>query len=814
MEQNETPTTEARAAARQGLTDKAIDLRKLLGMCRKYWYWFVISVIICCSLGYILYKRSTPVYSREAQVMVVRADNGSNSEIASSFSTMGLFQQTPESWTQMVTLTTPSVMLNVAERLKLNVAYTVEGQWHPEKLYGSTQPLVVEFPGLDTHGYATLETTIEPGGKIRLGQLRTNTEKGGSKVIDIDKTVNYVGGVELQTRAGLIKITPNPLYTGGPITEPVNMTVTHSSLYDTAVGLSGRVVASLHPQSDQIIVLTLSDSNPQLATDILSTIISAYNENSLKERAEIAEATSRFINDRLNVIEQELGSVESNISSFKSAHMLPDVDAASSMYMEQTNSASNALGDMTTRLTMTRYIRDFMASASNSNTVLPANTGVQDVNIEGQIADYNRTLMERNSLAANSSPSNPLVVDLDKRLEGLRRALIQSLDNTIASLNTSISSLQQRRSESAGKVATAPGQARYLLSVERQQKVKESLYLFLLQKREENELSQSFVPNRIRVISEPVGSPSPVAPVRDKILMIAFMIGLLLPLAVLFVIETLDNKVRDKRDFSPLGVPFMGEIPKNSVPYGLRKRKTSVARQGIVVEKDNLDMINEAFRVLRTNLEIVARRDGFSGATVIAVTSANPGSGKTFVSMNLASALAIKGHRVLMIDMDLRRATLSTILGSGSKSAGLVNFLVNPSAYDNNISNLIVRDLNDQPSLDLLPSGTVPPNPAELLADPALSALLADLREQYDYIFLDCPPVEIVADAQIINSQADMTLFIVRAGLFRRSDLPTLEQMYDTKRYRNMSVVLNGVSDMGDGYGKYQYYKKGYRYSK
>ena len=164
--------------------------------------------------------------------------------------------------------------------------------------------------------------------------------------------------------------------------------------------------------------------------------------------------------------------------------------------------------------------------------------------------------------------------------------------------------------------------------------------------------------------------------------------------------------------------------------------------------------------------------------------------------------------------MDLRRATLSTILGSDSKSAGLVNFLVNPSAYDNNISNLIVRDLNDQPSLDLLPSGTVPPNPAELLADPALSALLADLREQYDYIFLDCPPVEIVADAQIINSQADMTLFIVRAGLFRRSELPTLEQMYDTKRYRNMSVVLNGVSDMGDGYGKYRYYKQGYRYSK
>lgn len=814
MEQNETPTTEARAAARQGLTDKAIDLRKLLGKCRKYWYWFVISVIICCSLGYISFKRSTPVYSREAQVMVVRADNGSNSEIASSLSTMGLFQQTPESWTQMVTLTTPSVMLNVAERLKLNVAYTVEGQWHPEKLYGSTQPLVVEFPGLDTHGYASLETTIEPGGKLWLGQLRTNTEKGGSKVIDINKAVNYVGGVELQTRAGLIKITPNPLYTGGPITEPVNMTVTHSSLYDTAVGLSGRVGASLHPQSDQIIVLTLSDSNPQLASDILSTIISAYNENSLKERAEIAEATSRFINDRLNVIEQELGSVESNISSFKSAHMVPDVDAASSMYMEQTNSASNALGDMTTRLTMTRYIRDFMASASNSNTVLPANTGVQDVNIEGQIADYNRTLMERNSLAANSSPSNPLVVDLDKRLEGLRRALIQSLDNTIASLNTSISSLQQRRSESAGKVATAPGQARYLLSVERQQKVKESLYLFLLQKREENELSQSFVPNRIRVISEPVGSPSPVAPVRDKMLMIAFLIGILVPLAVLFVIETLDNKVRDKRDFSPLGVPFMGEIPKNSIPYGLRKRKTSVARQGIVVEKDNLDMINESFRVLRTNLEIVARRDGFSGATVIAVTSANPGSGKTFVTMNLASALAIKGHRVLMIDMDLRRASLSTLLASGSKSAGMVNFLVNPSAYDNNISNLIVRDLNDQPSLDLLPSGTVPPNPAELLADPALSALLADLREQYDYIFLDCPPVEIVADAQIINSQADMTLFIVRAGLFRRSELPTLEQMYDTKRYRNMSVVLNGVSDIGDGYGKYKYYKKGYGYSK
>jgi len=804
--------------------EKTVNFQQLAKKCRSKWYWFVISIAVCVAAGWLYYKSTIPLYEREVQVLVVQNEDSSNSQITASLSSLGgMFDQKPNSWTELVVITNPSVMIDVTKRLALNVNYTTPGKWHPVILYGSTLPVVVEFPGLDQNATAWLDGEVLPGNKFRITEFGyTSAENGTLTTGKIDKIIRYVPSETLQTSIGQVKVMTNPLYSGKAIVEPMQINVSHSGLYNTAMALRGRVNGTLHAQADNVILLKFIDSNVQRANDILNTIISVYNENTVKERAKTAESTTRFINDRLSIIEQELGSVESDISSYKSAHMLPDISAASSMYLQQADRAGTTLRDLSTRLAMTRYVRDFMTTASNSNAVLPANTGVADVNIEGQIAEYNRTLMERNSLAANSSASNPLVVDLDNRLEGYRRALIQSLDNQITALNTSISSVQRSEDISTGKVAATPGQARYLLSVERQQKVKESLYIFLLQKREENELAQAFVNSKIHVISQPTGSPVPISPVRNKLLLIGLIAGVLIPLGVIFVRETLDNKVRNRKDLEGLTIPFIGEIPRNPQPYGIKTRrelfhKTGEKSQGIVVEKDNLNMINEAFRVLRTSLQIAARPNSGDGGSVIAVTSANPGSGKTFVTMNLCAALAIKGHRVLMIDMDLRRASMSHILSRVDTAPGFVNYIVNSREYNDNFDVLIQKDINDIDNLNLLPVGTMPPNPAELLADPIVASMMADLRKEYDYIFLDCPPAEIVADAQIVNEVADMTLFVVRAGLFNRSALKTLQSFYDDKRYRNLSLVLNAAQTHDDGYGyagHYYYRKRGYKLAK
>ena len=623
--------------------ENAVNFQKLLGQCLKYWYWFVISLVVCLALGWVYFKRAVPIYERQELIQVVSQD--ANTDISASLSQMGdLFNQNSQAMTELLTLTAPAAMIDVVKRLDLNVSYKADGLWHKTDLYASNLPVLVEFPGLDENKSAKAEFELLPGGKARIISVSRPGASGSlEKADDIDKVISYQSAETLKTSVGQIKIKPNPLYSGAAIAEPMTIHVTHGGVYPTAMSLSQRIKGEHSENSEEMLTLTLNDAVPQRAVDILNTVVSVYNENWIKERAELAESTSRFINDRLSVIEQKLSGVEGDISSFKSSHMVPDVSAASSIYLQQASEAGANVRDLSTRLAMTRYVRDFISAASNTNTILPANVGVADVNIESQIADYNRILMERNTLVANSSTSNPLVTDLDARLEGYRRALTQSLDNQITSLNTAISSAQRTEDISTGKVASTPGQARYLLSVERQQKVKESLYLFLLQKREENELGQKFVNSKIRVVSEPLGSPSPISPKRNSIMMLSFVLGLILPVGVLYGRQLLDTKVRSRHDIEHMTVPFMGELPKNPSPYGLKERRhrfqqTGEKSQGIVVEKENLNMINEAFRVLRTNLELTQRRDRDRGATVIALTSANPGSGKTFVTMNLAAA--------------------------------------------------------------------------------------------------------------------------------------------------------------------------------
>lgn len=795
------------------LQDNPLNIKRMLVQCRKYWYWIILSVVICTAYGWYSYKKTVPLYQRETLVQVIRTDQ--NNDVSAAFSSMSnLFQSNPEKMTELVALTAPSLMIDVTRRLNINVDYSTPGKWYSETLYSSTLPVLVEFPGLDENLYASATGEVLPDGKFRLKSVgRPNSDGDWVGLNDLDLVLDYTKGDIASTRAGQVAVKPNPLYTGKPLTKPLPLNVNHSGVYNTALSLAGRIKGSVPNEWADILSLQIVDPIPQRAVDILNTVVSIYNENWIKQKAEVAESTSRFINDRLNVIEQELGSVDSDISNYKTSHGVPDVSAASSMFMQQASAANNAVRDLTTRLAMTRYVRDFMASASNSNSVLPANTGVADVNIESQIAEYNRTLMERNSLAANSSASNPLVADLDVRLDGYRRALLQSLDNQITSLNTSISSVQSAENISAGKVASTPGQARYLLSVERQQKVKENLYLYLLQKREESELAQKFINYKIRMLSEPLGSPAPISPNRNNILMFAFVFGLALPLGIIFLREALDNKIRDRHDLAQLTVPLAGELPKNPRPYAQRAKETLIRKehyggQGIVVKKDNLNLINEAFRLLRTNVELIARHEPGTPAKIIAVTSANPASGKTFVTMNLASALSIKGRKVLIIDFDWRRGSLSRTLSKTASASGLVNYMVTPSSYPGGIFEVIQHDINDDPNLDLLSVGTIPPNPSELLAEPELRDIVYSLRDRYDYIFLDCPPVEIVADALIVNDMADMTLFVVRAGLLRRSLLKEIQQMYDTKRYRNMTLVLNATQSLNDDYAgsKYYYY--------
>lgn len=779
-------------------TDDFIRIQDLYYLCLAKWRWFVLSLVVCLGIATIYLLKTPPVYTRTASLLIKEESKGQSlsGDVGASFSDLGLFQSNTNVNNELISLQSPAVMYDVVKRLHLEVDYATDGSFYPQVRYGQNLPLTVSFAGLADNETAVL--TVEPAQSkgLKLTAFVYNGEKVDGEVIGAlnDSLVTPIGKIVIRPATGYMDWQKSP--------EP--LTVSRSALSSTVSRYSSGLNVALQSEKTTIVDLTFRDVCIQRAEDILNTIIAVYNENWIKDKNQIAVSTSMFINDRLGVIESELGHVDENISTFKSENLLPDVQAASQLYMTERSQAQSQILTLNTQLSMARYIRNYLTASSSRNQLLPANSGLENANIESQISEYNNLQLQRNNLVANSSEQNPLVVDMDESLRSMRRSIVSSVDNLITTLNTQIHSLEKSDQRATEHIAANPSQAKYLLSVERQQKVKESLYLFLLQKREENELSQAFTAYNTRVITPPTGSMIPTAPVKKNILLVGFALGLLIPIVIVFLQETMNTRVRGKKDLENLSVPFVGEIPL----YGkvrrsglFHKKVTPLTETKVVVKEGSRDVVNEAFRVLRTNLEFVSGKNG--KGQVILMTSFNPGSGKTFLAVNIAATLAIKEKRVLVIDGDLRRGSTSVYVGSPHH--GLSNYL---AGKVQRIEDVIVP-ASETVRFDVLPIGTIPPNPTELLSGERLQTLLADFRTRYDYILIDCPPIELVADTHIIEKYADRTIFVVRAGLLERSMLPELETLYTEHKFKNMAVLLNGT----EGNGSYRYgYRYGYHY--
>ena len=775
-----------------GQQDDFLRIQDLLYLCLARWKWFVLSLMVTIGVATVYLLRTPAVYTRTASVLIKEDSKGKSvSSDLESFSEFGLFQSGTNVNNELITFQSPALMTEVVKRLRLDMNYFVPGKFHRQVAYGLTLPVDVTINDLPENESAGFTLKIQPDGTLYLSDFIRN----GTDLDEKDVKGSLLDSITTPLGKIIIHTTPN--YVKG---EAYTLYVGKSSLYNAVNSCSSNLSVSLNSEKASVIDLSFKDNSTQRAEDVLSMLISVYNENWVKDKNQIAVSTSMFINERLGVIEQELGNVDENISSYKSEHLLPDVQAASSMYMAQSSATNAQILALNNQLYMTRYIRNYLANDANRTQLLPANSGIESANIESQIAEYNKQLLQRNSLVANSSTENPLVVDMDQALASMRGAIIRSIDNQIVTLNSQIKSLRQTEQQTTSRIAANPTQAKYLLSVERQQKVKEALYLFLLQKREENELSQAFTAYNTRIVTPPHGSMLPTSPVHKNIFMVAFALGLLIPVVIIFMRENMNTRVRGRKDLENLTIPFIGEIPLFT-----RKKKGILGKKpqevkAVVVKEGNRDIINEAFRVLRTNLEFMTGKDKTSN--VIIMTSFNPGSGKSFLTMNIAMSLAIKGKKVLVIDGDLRHASASSYIDSPDK--GLSDYL---GGRIDNLDEIIVPDPKHK-SMDILPVGTIPPNPTELLFDERLKQTIDTVREQYDYVLIDCPPVELVADTQIIEKLADRTIFVVRAGLLERSMLSELEKIYDEKKYKNMSLILNGTEGSGGRYG----YCYGYRY--
>ncbi len=791
--------------------EEVFSLKDFLTQCLAKWQWFFASVVIFCCIGVFYILRQQPVYSRSMAVLIQDQDGGGGvSDISNAFSSMGLVASNTNVNNELISLTSPAVMYEVIQRLGLDVNYNAPGRFHKTTLYGTTLPLTVKFLDLEEQQGAGFTAELLDDGGVKLSDFYLATPDGKE---EIEKELTVKPGFNpVQTPVGKVVISPNGKYIpakGKKAKKVKEIMVERTGMQNSVETYSALVKGDLADKDADVIDLSMKDVSAQRAVDVLNAIVEVYNENWVHDKNKIAVATSNFIDDRLRLIESELGDVDNDIFKFKSENRVPDLEEAAKIQMKQSTDMSNKMLEVTNQMAMSIYLRDYLNNPSNAKNVIPVNTGIGSNTLETQISNYNNLLLNRNTLAASSSDSNPLVVDYDAQIKGLREAIVNAINAQIVSLNTTLRNMQGAKGTAEGQLASGPTQAKYLLSVERQQKVKESLYLYLLQKREENELTQTFTAYNTRIITPPTGSLLPVAPKKSMILMVCFLLGLCVPGVALYISEATNTKVRNRKDLDKMSVPFVGEIPfvgKKSMMDVVRKvfpkKKNSreLEKVLVAVKDGSRDVVSESFRIVRGNLDFMIRDQ--KACNVIMVTSFNPGSGKSFISFNLASSFALKGKKVLVVDGDLRHGSVSQFVNMPSK--GISSYL---TGNTNNWRQLVVP-VTSHDGMFVMPIGHRPPNPAELLDNGRIGEFIKEASEDYDYIFIDCPPTDIVVDTQIVERYVDRTIFVVRAGLLDRKMVADIDAIYRNKRFKQMCIVLNGTDthNKSKAYGVYGYY--------
>lgn len=777
---------------------ESTSLMELVRVCIKNWYWFVISAVVCVTIGVFAALCAQPIYNRVAMVLIKETNvhKVSRSDVETMLASAG--QGSSKIVNEVVSFKSPALMSEAVRRLGLETEYRLQNRFHDKVLYGVQVPVSVNFDEFPDN--IPVSFKILPAGEnaFRVSEF-TYPKPGERKMVKVPGSFEVAADSVFSTPVGRLSISKGFVPDTNFVWDrPVKVQhITNAAA--TRKFLSGFDATEAHQKSlCDVLTLSCNDWNPARATDLLNMIIVVYNESWVEDNNKAAVNTSIFIKERLKALESELHSIDETISGYKGENLIPDVGAVSSLMMTQRTDITRQIRELQNQLSISKYMRSVIGS-SDGTQLLPTPAGLTNQGLISQVNEYNKNLLLRDNLLAGSSSKNPLIVDMNANLEMLKAAVAASVDNQINAIESQISFLMAQEKENTQQIAASPSQAKDLLSYERQQKVQESIYMLLLQKIEENELSQAFAAYNTRVINPPYGSPSPVSPHKTRMILIAFLIGLFIPFGVIYMGQALNTRVRGRRDLDGMNVPFLGEIPntdkkqKNAVlKYRLFNKRDDVHE--LVVKQGGRDVANEAFRVLRTNFEFMNKSNP---CVVNMVTSFNPGSGKTFVTLNLTSALAFRDKKVLVIDGDFRRASLSRFF-SLNHSSGLSDYLAGDIE---NLEGCIVQPDKDR-SLFVLPVGTIPPNPAELLSTDKFEAVIEELKSKYDYIFMDCAPVDVVADTQIISRVVERCLFVVRCGILERAMLPEIEALYNDSSYRNLSIVLNGTPVTG---GKYSY---------
>lgn len=744
----------------------------------KYWPWVLLSVIFWMALAFVYLKIKAPTYKSTAKVIISDAAANNSFSLPVSNLGFGMFGSNQMLLDEVVKMESPDLMETVIKRLGIDYKFEKSGTLHREQAYGDSLPINFSAPTWKDDDYAKLTIEIAKNGDIHLSNFKYNADK-----IDFEQKTPGRLGHPIKTSAGYITISSNPNFKKG---EEYTLYMVKYPI-DDAIKIYSKVTDIIPDQENSNAVgIVVFDKSKERATDIINTIIDVYNENSQKQKNIIKDITNDFIDERLAGIEKDLGLLDKDISTFQSENQLPDIEKAAAIYLTDNQMADQHLLELTNQVKVARYMRNYMEGSGHSNELLPTFTtlGVGTSSLDRQISEYNEKLMERNRLASNSSANHPMIVTLDEQLDQMRQAIKNTTNNEIASLNTQIENVLAKKGQVEKKIASTPLKANAMLESGRQQKVLESLYIFLLQKREENQMNHGYGLSNTEIIARARVDKKPAKPRKPLLFAVAFIMGLLTPYSIVYIKEIRNTRVNGRKDLDSLTAPLIAEIPL--AVNNKKSKKDELTRESIVVSPDNGDEINDAFRLLRTHISSTSGTTVNDGKVVM-ITSLKPDNGKSFISVNLAATLALSGNKVLLIDGDMRKRGISETLGS--TSSGLSDYLAGKISDWG-------QTLTEDSALygaTLMAAGSASGNSSELLENMRFDDMIAEMRDKFDYVIIDSPSAHAMADARIIDRVADRSLFVVRVGVQERTELEEVEKIYSSNIFKNMSIVLNGV---------------------
>ena len=746
-----------------------INLRDIVELIIAKWYWFALSVFICVSAAYLYTRTLVPVYQRQAVMLVKTGGKNANSDISAMLELQGGITGSGVE-NEMFILRSHQLVREVVNRLHLDVSYEKEGFFRNTSLYAES-PVEVNFIDPYHEYYRTKVTPLDVKNYTILGE-------------------KYAYGDTIQTEAGRIVVNLKPENLSVYIGKPVS--VTRISPETAAAIYKGGISTSLAGKGTTMVQITCIGDNVSRADAILNALINVYNETIIEDKNRIAVNTAKFIDERIAVIGKELGDVEEELTDFKQRNRIIGSEGNGTQFLAESSRMKTENLQMETELSIAQSIKSYLLDATRNNQLIPNVSGVGDASVQSQITAYNELMLQRNHLLAESGAKNPVVQTADKNLAEMRTVISGSMDNYIKNLRLRLEKTRAVERQINSEIQAVPKQEKMALSIIRQQSIKEALYTFLLNKREENALQLAVTEANIRVVESPFGSNAPIAPHSTTFLLAALVVGLAIPLGIQILTMLWNTSVRGRKDIENYTtIPLLGEIPS---------RKEDMTDDAIVVDDKKNDFISEAFRLLRANINFVAK-----DARVLMFTSTMPGEGKSFVSRNLAVAIASAGKKVVLVDTDLRKRTQSKLAGIKHKE-GLSTFL---SGQYNDVDSILDKGVI-HPSVDSLFVGPVPPNPSELLMSDRLEKLIEELKKRYDYIILDNVPAQVVADAAIVNRVAELTLYVIRDGKLDRRYLPELERLHKEGKFNHLCIILNDshIEKKKYGYG----YGYGYKY--